>query len=189
MPLLNMSEAARAAGVSRGQLYRLVESGRISATKRPNGQQGIDTAELLRVFGALQGTGQADRMNSSRPSGAGQLVQQETVRRVSELEAEVRRLTDVLRLTERMLQTAEDRLRQADAERAQLMLLLPMPTSRQLDHQPVTPAAAPAPQKTVRRVAAKKAKVAEPVRPAPARKTAAAKTASRKTPARKTRSA
>lgn len=186
MPLLNMSEAARAAGVSRGQLYRLVESGRISATTRPNGQQGIDTAELLRVFGALQGTGQADRVNSSRPSAPGQLVQQETARRVIELEAEVRRLQDVLRLTERMLQTAEDRLRQADAERAQLMLLIPAPTSRQLEHQA---APAPAPRKTARRVAAKKAKPAELVRPAPARKTAAAKTASRKTPARKTRGA
>lgn len=176
MPLLNLSQAARAAGVSRSQLYRMNEAGRISFTQRPNGQPAIDTSELLRVFGELQSTGENDTSNNQGQNSARQAGQQETVRTVLELQAENRRLVEVLELTRRMLQTAEERLHQADerlakadAERAQLMLLIPTPASRQIAHQPVkvarrTPAKKAAAKKTPRRVAATPAK-------APAKKT------------------
>jgi excisionase family DNA binding protein len=54
MPLLSITEAARAAGVSRRTIQRSIQSGRLSATTTMTGERAIDTAELLRVFGPLR---------------------------------------------------------------------------------------------------------------------------------------
>jgi excisionase family DNA binding protein len=54
MPLLSITEAARAAGVSRRTIQRSIQSGRLSAATTATGERAIDTAELLRVFGPLR---------------------------------------------------------------------------------------------------------------------------------------
>lgn len=53
MALVNVTEAARLAGVSRPTLYRRMDSGTLSFTLDANKERRIDTAELLRVFGKL----------------------------------------------------------------------------------------------------------------------------------------
>ncbi len=58
MAILNYSAAARAAGVARSTIQRHIKSGKLSATTRADGARGIDTAELLRVFGELHGSGE-----------------------------------------------------------------------------------------------------------------------------------
>lgn len=55
MALLPLRQAADAVGVSRQTLYRYVKDGRISATVGHDGQKQVDTAELLRVFGRIDG--------------------------------------------------------------------------------------------------------------------------------------
>ena len=54
MPILTITEAAKAAGISRPTLYRRIKSGQLSTVKQPDGTKGIDSAELLRVFGTLR---------------------------------------------------------------------------------------------------------------------------------------
>ena len=54
MTILSMTQAAQQAGISRSTLYRAIRQGRLSVTKQASGTRGIDTAELLRVFGPLQ---------------------------------------------------------------------------------------------------------------------------------------
>lgn len=54
MSTLGLREAARAAGVSRQTIYRYAAAGRLSVTQRQDGTQGVDTAELMRVFGPLR---------------------------------------------------------------------------------------------------------------------------------------
>ena len=54
MPLLSITEAARAAGVSRRTIQRSIQSGRLSAATTVTGERAIDTTELLRVFGPLR---------------------------------------------------------------------------------------------------------------------------------------
>ena len=49
-----MTQAAQQAGVSRSTLYRAIRTGGISVVSLPTGKRGIDTAELIRVFGPLQ---------------------------------------------------------------------------------------------------------------------------------------
>ena len=54
MSILTITEAAKAAGISRPTLYRRVKSGQLSTIRQPDGTKGIDSAELLRVFGTLR---------------------------------------------------------------------------------------------------------------------------------------
>ena len=54
MPILSITEAAKAAGISRPTLYRRIKSGHLSTARQPDGTKGIDSAELLRVFGTLR---------------------------------------------------------------------------------------------------------------------------------------
>lgn len=57
MPLLNLTAASRAAGVSRSTIVRALKSGRLSATTNEQSERVIDTSELVRVFGSLKGAG------------------------------------------------------------------------------------------------------------------------------------
>ena len=54
MPILTITEAAKAAGISRPTLYRRIKSGQLSTARQPDGTKGIDSSELVRVFGVLQ---------------------------------------------------------------------------------------------------------------------------------------
>ena len=54
MPIFTISEAAKAAGISRPTIYRRIKSGQLSTVKRPDGTRGVDGTELLRVFDTLQ---------------------------------------------------------------------------------------------------------------------------------------
>ena len=54
MTILTMTQAAQKAGISRSTLYRAIRTGRISVVSLPTGKRGIDTTELMRVFGPLQ---------------------------------------------------------------------------------------------------------------------------------------
>ncbi len=54
MTILNLSAAARAAGVDRTTIQRAIKKGRLSLTRDAAGKPGIDVAELERVFGPLQ---------------------------------------------------------------------------------------------------------------------------------------
>lgn len=57
MAQLSVSAAARAVGKDRGTIHRYIKSGKLSVSKNTAGHTVIETAELLRVFGALQGDG------------------------------------------------------------------------------------------------------------------------------------
>ena len=57
MAQLSISAAARAVGKDRGTLHRYIKSGKLSVTKNAAGNTVVETAELLRVFGPLQGHG------------------------------------------------------------------------------------------------------------------------------------
>jgi len=54
MARLNLTEAAKAANVSRSTLYRHIKEGRISRTLNHNNEPVIDVSELMRVYGELE---------------------------------------------------------------------------------------------------------------------------------------
>ena len=58
MARVSISEAARLVKVSRPTIYKMINSGKLSYTsvvKHGNGIKVIDTSELIRVFGSLDG--------------------------------------------------------------------------------------------------------------------------------------
>lgn len=73
MTVISISEAARTWRIARSTLQRALQEGRLSATVRADGSKGIDTAELLRVFGeapvALQERGKSE-VERATPSAA-----------------------------------------------------------------------------------------------------------------------
>lgn len=57
---LNLSQAAEKAGISRNTLYKHIKEGKVSAQRDVNGRQSIELSELLRAYGALNGSGAQD---------------------------------------------------------------------------------------------------------------------------------
>ena len=53
----SISAAARAEGKARGTLHRYIKAGKLSTSKDASVSPVIETAELLRVFGTLKGSG------------------------------------------------------------------------------------------------------------------------------------
>ena len=53
MAVISISEAARLTGKSRKTIQRYVADGRISMSQGDAGRSGIDTSELIRVFGEM----------------------------------------------------------------------------------------------------------------------------------------
>lgn len=54
MAIVNKTEAARLAGCGKKRLYELIRDGKISVSKDNVGREGIETSEILRVFGELK---------------------------------------------------------------------------------------------------------------------------------------
>lgn len=51
MAIINLSQAAKLAGVTRQTLYKHIETGKISKSELACGSPGLDTAEIMRVYG------------------------------------------------------------------------------------------------------------------------------------------
>jgi len=126
--ILSLKEAADAAGCSRQHIYRLVGKGRISAVLRDDGSKGIDTAELLRVFGNIRSPAANQVTGDSHPgdSRRQQVTAPATTAQVAVMEVELRAAKDALRV-------AEDRLREAQEREGRLLELLAAQT-RMLEH-------------------------------------------------------
>lgn len=139
MTILSFPEAAAAVGCSRQHLYRLTGKGRISVVSKPDGNKGIDTSELLRVFGKLAAPVTEKATGDSHPGDSRRqpVTEPETAASVSIMEVELRAAKDALRV-------AEERLREAHDREHRLLELLAAQT-RMLENKPSTPAPAPAP--------------------------------------------
>ena len=56
MAQVSITEAARLSGISRSNFYKnYIRHGKLTVTKDHQGRPQIDTAEIIRVFGGLQG--------------------------------------------------------------------------------------------------------------------------------------
>ena len=61
MALVNLSEAAKLAQISRVTLYKkYINTGKLSVTSDERGKPAVDTSELLRVFGKIYTEKQSD---------------------------------------------------------------------------------------------------------------------------------
>lgn len=86
MAKLNMTKAAEAVGISRQKLYNDIELKGISVDRSDPKKPTIDTAELLRVYGELQG------MDSSKDVKARQRLTPRNDNQIDSLQAELAEL-------------------------------------------------------------------------------------------------
>ena len=78
MAILSVIEAAEAVGVGKATIYRRLKEGTLAVSKLPDGSKGVDTAELIRVFGELKPQPDENRMESSlRQSEITELLQRQ----------------------------------------------------------------------------------------------------------------
>lgn len=97
MAKVSISEAARLAGITRQYFYKkYINTGTVSVETDNAGVKGIDTAELFRVFGELQG-------DSKKETQILQVTPPENDSKIAVLEAE-------LRLTRELLKAREDHI-------------------------------------------------------------------------------
>lgn len=60
--LVNITKAAKLAGIGRDTLYKnYINKGKISTTRDGRNRPMVDTSEILRVFGVLRGVGDTDK--------------------------------------------------------------------------------------------------------------------------------
>ena len=129
MAILGLRDAAAAVSVTRQTIYRYTKSGKLSAVTRDDGTQGVDTSELLRVFGKLRDPATVTQGGNreSRDSNGDSLLH-------GELEA----LKRALAVAESALAQAAERERGMLEERAKMLDMLDRQT-RLLAHQPPAP--------------------------------------------------
>jgi hypothetical protein len=136
MAMLNITQAARAAGVDRATVHRALKSGRLSATVDDTGARAIDTAELHRVF-PLRATGDpvtaGDPVTVAAPTGPGVLEQ---ARQADELVAVLR---ERVRGLEEQRELYRQQLQAAQAAMEVMTLRLPPPAPAQVLQEPVWP--------------------------------------------------
>lgn len=98
MPVVSISEAARLSGVARSTLYRKHEQGKITFSALADGQPGIDTAELYRVY-----------PQQSLQDSANTIAATATTRDTAASERKIAELQLELRLTREQLTAAAQR--------------------------------------------------------------------------------
>lgn len=104
MTQVSITRAAGLAGVSRSTFYRsYINNGKVSVTNDAQGNPVVDTSELLRVFGVLHDTAESTDTEGVRPD------KEANSPVISELESELHRVRDILKIREEELRKAEER--------------------------------------------------------------------------------
>jgi excisionase family DNA binding protein len=91
MARVSISEAARLVKVSRPTIYKMINSGKLSYTsvvKHGKGIKVIDTSELIRVFGSLDGVIDDDVKSDAESTGINSVGLHDLQHRIALLEAE-----------------------------------------------------------------------------------------------------
>ena len=109
MANISITAAAKLAGVSRSTLYRTyIDKGLLSVSKDQQGKRCIDTSELLRVFGTLQG--EAEQGDTSDNVGQSNATESDSVRQPEKKpESKESALELELKLTKEQLEESRER--------------------------------------------------------------------------------
>ena len=110
MAKVNISEAAKLAGITRQYLYkRYINPGLISVESDKDGNRQIDTAEIIRVFGKLS----IDSVDGKELTGSLRDITLQNDSTISHLQAEIERLHEQLQAAQEREREAKDREREA----------------------------------------------------------------------------
>ena len=137
--LLNVSQAARAAGKSRKTIQRHIKDGKLSASKVEDGLRWIDTAELQRVYGSLNAPDTDDAVSTKMDKSQSDAPQMTQVleSQIKRLEEEIKRLNERIdRDNEEYRQRMDDLRNDRDEWRKQAQTLLLTQGEKRPEKQP-----------------------------------------------------
>ena len=138
MAILSISEAARTWRMGRTTIQRAIREGKLSAAVLPNGSKGIDTSEMVRVFGepCIDAGNDPARDAGINPGGAdpihvdtGGASQPDTAKTVSALQVQI----DLLKA---QLNDAHDRELWFRRQLEDVQRLLPAPAANPTSPKP-----------------------------------------------------
>jgi len=97
MAIVNISEAARLTGKSRTTIYKLIEQGKVSKSiDSVTNAQGVDTSELIRVFGGISEQSLNNASGCSVEHNLTLEMQSVEQSKILLMESEIKRLNSVL---------------------------------------------------------------------------------------------
>lgn len=104
MALLNITQAAKAAGITRQYLHTYyIKKGKITVTQDNMGKPFIDTSEIIRVFGNIQ-------LDDNKAETSLHNVTHEDTIKIMELEHTIKVLEERLRSKDDLLHEKEQRI-------------------------------------------------------------------------------
>lgn len=125
MAILTISEASRRWRLGRSNLYRAIKSGRLNLSARSDGSRGIDTSELVRVFGEP-----SERTTTNMSALSGEQVEdqeaddREHLRTLFQDDREQARTFSPVRLLKAQVDQLTAQLAQSQQEKARLLAML-----------------------------------------------------------------
>ena len=159
MTQLTVRQAAEQVGVSRQTMFRKIQRGEVSATVDHHGQKQIDSAELLRVFGALQTPGVTPATGSDKPRltrATGETaVSPAVLVELERLRLQLDFKSQELAMAQERIDELKQRERNVAGERDRLMALLEQSTRLLAAPPPAIPDAAPVPKIKIKKTAGK----------------------------------
>lgn len=84
MTILKIREASDAVGISKQTMYRYIKNGKVSVTRLSQNEKGVDSSELLRVFGKIEMTQENKKGGGSESLSESQLLLNEKQRLLEE---------------------------------------------------------------------------------------------------------
>lgn len=133
--LFSVEQAAKAAGVSKQTIYRMLKNGSLSSSQDRNGNKKIDSSEMLRVFGTLREVPPEIPANNVGK----QLEQQVLPNTVSVLQMENELLKLKIEHLQQNLNEAKEREQRAINQHEKALQTVERLTLR-LEYTPATPA-------------------------------------------------
>jgi len=103
MTILKIKEASDAVGISKQTMYRHIKNGKVSVTRLSQNEKGVDSSELLRVFGKLEMTQENKKDSNSENLSESQMLLGEKIMLLQEKVKFLEELNEDLREDKRKL--------------------------------------------------------------------------------------
>jgi len=114
MAIVSISKAAQLVGKSRTTVQKYIKDGKLSKCAVQNGIEGIDTSELLRVFGSLSGHDVDVHKNEQTVHNFAHKKTDEKNIKIIELEAKIDKVNAVLEEREKTIQAQAKHIESLD---------------------------------------------------------------------------
>jgi len=118
MAIVSISKAAKITGKARSTIQSYIRQGKLSKTTDPvSNYEGVDTVELIRVFGYLKNTDDTPAQNDKLIQHTTPYTSPEKDVKIIQLKAEVEKLQAILSAKEKHIESLDNAMRLLEDQR------------------------------------------------------------------------